>query len=152
MPRCGNISGRRKGLGVCGESAGLNVAIKTGMRTPIANKAKIRALEEKAVVAEVRGQTDQFAEGRAHQGRENEGRQRRSFGRCRDVTRARRRAKVSAIDPAAAFASWGFIRSGWLPAIQTLSALKLKAKSARLGGDEPDPESERGGARSRGRD
>jgi hypothetical protein len=111
----------------------LNVAIKTGMRTPLANKAKIRALEEKEwwpkyVAKRINSQKGvRIKDGKTKGGKQKFRKVQGSYTRAdaRKVSKRIIQMRLSHV---------GFIRSGWLPAIKTLSALKLKAKSASLAG------------------
>jgi hypothetical protein len=110
----------------------LNVAIKTGQRTPIANKKKIQKLVErpwwpKFVAKKLAGKGVRIQVGKTKGGN---AKFRKVQGR---YTRAEAR-KASAKLIKLRLNRVGFIRSGWLPAIQALSALKLKMKSARLAG------------------
>lgn len=104
----------------------LNVAIKTGMNTPQANAGAIRAVAEKEwwpkFVAKrlhrgskvvLKGKTGKKYKGRRH----IQGKYTREEAKAASKQMIKNRIAKS-----------GYIRSGWLPAINKLSAMKLASK------------------------
>jgi hypothetical protein len=113
----------------------LNVAIKTGQRTPLANPEKIKRLTErpwwpKLVAKTIVGKGVRVRDGKTKGGKAKFRKIKGSYTReeARRASKALIQKRLNRI---------GFIRSGWLPAIQILTALKMKAKGnyqARLKG------------------
>lgn len=111
----------------------LNVAIKTGMATPIANKQKIRDLTKEPWWPKYVAKRINSEKGvRVKAGKTKGGNQKFKKIKGRYTRAEARKVSKRLID--LRIARTGFIRSGWLPAIKILSALKLKAKSASLAG------------------
>lgn len=121
-----------KDLAYCANRQALNVTIKTGRKTPLASRAKIKALVD-------RPWWDRFVAKKIRTGKGV----RIKDGRTKGGNAKFRRVTTYTVDDARRVSEKliqtrlnriGFIRSGWLPALLKLNALKLQAKDAFLGG------------------